>query len=428
MFHRLLAATIVLLTILFGATRGRTQANETAQAAATGALPATVQKILTKDLEYMRLLSPPAGNDFLQTYSKGYREKSEEIEARIADISDENLRGRARSDEWSRVLKKDRDTFRTEAEVTFNEAKILFLQNHRDALFEVGHAAYDETNHSLAVQTSPAAPVEASFRVVMNSATINQVYDRFRQIAGPEIDRKAREYVSKAGVGSNCSRNPDWCYAYAKEDIERNLRSARLVVVARGDMQARRIDRLFLADYDTETEILELDPHIPTFATAGWRFSVGLVPPVPTELQSSDAPAQPAAATPAEPAPSSGQSMEGARSGNIGAPRSNPSASSSIPPKRLSVPSTVTAASIVTQTKPQYPAQARARRVQGDVILHAIIDKEGKISELQVLSGDDLLAQAALEAVRQWRYKPMLFDGEPAEVDTNITVTFSLND
>jgi len=62
--------------------------------------------------------------------------------------------------------------------------------------------------------------------------------------------------------------------------------------------------------------------------------------------------------------------------------------------------------------------------IQGDVILHAIIDKEGNISELQVLAGDDLLAQSALAAVRQWRYKPMLFDGEPAEVDTTITITF----
>jgi protein TonB len=88
----------------------------------------------------------------------------------------------------------------------------------------------------------------------------------------------------------------------------------------------------------------------------------------------------------------------------------------------------VTAAAIVSQTKPLYPPQARAGNVQGDVVLHAIIDKEGKISEVQVLSGDELLAQSALEAVRQWRYKPMLVDGEPREVDTTIVVTFSLLD
>jgi protein TonB len=94
----------------------------------------------------------------------------------------------------------------------------------------------------------------------------------------------------------------------------------------------------------------------------------------------------------------------------------------------MSVPAKVTAAAIVTRTTPRYPPQARADHIQGDVILHAIIDKEGYISELQVLAGDDLLAQSALQAVRQWRYKPMLFDGEPAEVDTTITITFSLLD
>ena len=71
-------------------------------------------------------------------------------------------------------------------------------------------------------------------------------------------------------------------------------------------------------------------------------------------------------------------------------------------------------------------AEARAKLIQGEVLLHAIIDKEGKISEVHILAGDDALAKAAIEAVRQWRYKPMLVDGEAREVDTTITVTFSL--
>jgi protein TonB len=86
----------------------------------------------------------------------------------------------------------------------------------------------------------------------------------------------------------------------------------------------------------------------------------------------------------------------------------------------------VEAASIVTQAAPAYPPEARAKLIQGEVLLRAIIDKEGKISEVHVLSGDDALAPAAVEAVRQWRYKPMLVDGEAREVDTTITVTFSL--
>jgi len=55
-----------------------------------------------------------------------------------------------------------------------------------------------------------------------------------------------------------------------------------------------------------------------------------------------------------------------------------------------------------------------------------VIDKEGKVSGIQVLSGDDLLVQAAVDAVLQWRYKPILIESEPTEVDTTITITFSL--
>ena len=73
-----------------------------------------------------------------------------------------------------------------------------------------------------------------------------------------------------------------------------------------------------------------------------------------------------------------------------------------------------------------YPPEARAKMIHGDVVLRAIIDKEGKISEVRVLDGDETLAKAAVDAVRQWRYKPMLSDGQPAEVETTITVTFSL--
>lgn len=376
----------------------------------------------------MKLLIPPLGDDFLRTYSKGYREKSAEIEARVADISDENLRSRARSDEWARVLKKDRDRFRNEAEVTFNEAKTLFSQKHRDGLFEVGHVTYDENNNSLAVKTSPTAPIEANFRVAMNGATINQIYDKFHQIASQETDQKAHEYISKAGVGSMCSRNPDWCYNLAKEDIERNLRSERMVVVAQGDLADKKIDRLLLVDYDTEAVLLELDPHLSALNNVAWRFSVGLVLTISTELRSTETQVQPVTAASTEPGPSPNQHMEGTSNGNMGESVSNTPISSNIPPTRIRVPGKVTAATIVAQTKPQYPPQARAGHVQGDVVLHAIIDKEGKISEVQVLSGNDSLAQSALEAVRQWRYKPMLFDGEPTEVDTTITVTFSLLD
>ena len=59
--------------------------------------------------------------------------------------------------------------------------------------------------------------------------------------------------------------------------------------------------------------------------------------------------------------------------------------------------------------------------------LHAIIGKDGSVQQLEVLTGHPLLVQAALDAVRQWRYRPTLLNGEPVEVDTTIDVIFSLN-
>jgi protein TonB len=69
---------------------------------------------------------------------------------------------------------------------------------------------------------------------------------------------------------------------------------------------------------------------------------------------------------------------------------------------------------------------ARQARIQGTVVLHAIIDKEGRVSELQVVSGHPLLVQSALGAVQNWRYRPTMLNGEPVEVDTTINVTFTL--
>lgn len=84
------------------------------------------------------------------------------------------------------------------------------------------------------------------------------------------------------------------------------------------------------------------------------------------------------------------------------------------------------AASQLVRTNPVYPPLARQARIQGAVVLHAIIDKDGNVSELQVISGHPLLVQAALDAVKQWRYKPTLLNGDPVEVDTTITVNFTM--
>lgn len=95
-------------------------------------------------------------------------------------------------------------------------------------------------------------------------------------------------------------------------------------------------------------------------------------------------------------------------------------------PKRARVPAGVTMGLIIHKVQPVYPSTARKAGIQGTVILRAVIDKDGKIANLRLVSGPDALVQAAIEAVRQWRYKPYMLLGEPVEVDTEIAVNFTL--
>jgi len=87
----------------------------------------------------------------------------------------------------------------------------------------------------------------------------------------------------------------------------------------------------------------------------------------------------------------------------------------------------VMAGNILTKVAPVYPDDARAAHISGTVVLHAIIGKDGVIEKLVVVSGPKELQRAALDAVRQWVYKPYLLNGNPTEVDTTIKVNFSLN-
>jgi protein TonB len=83
--------------------------------------------------------------------------------------------------------------------------------------------------------------------------------------------------------------------------------------------------------------------------------------------------------------------------------------------------------SLIRRVQPVYPPLARSARVQGSVVLSALISKAGTMENLRVLSGHPLLVAAALEAVRQWRYRPYILNAEPIEVETQITVSFSLS-
>ncbi len=88
--------------------------------------------------------------------------------------------------------------------------------------------------------------------------------------------------------------------------------------------------------------------------------------------------------------------------------------------------SSIQPAMILAQPQPVYPPPARNARIQGDVVLHAVIDKEGRVAELRVVSGSPWLFRAAMEAVQNWRYRPTLLNGEPVEVETTITLSFVL--
>jgi periplasmic protein TonB len=82
---------------------------------------------------------------------------------------------------------------------------------------------------------------------------------------------------------------------------------------------------------------------------------------------------------------------------------------------------------LIHRVQPDYPPLARQVRVQGLVVLRAMISRDGAIEDLQVLSGHPMLVKAAVEAVRQWRYRPYELNGEPVEVETEVKVNFVLS-
>ena len=92
--------------------------------------------------------------------------------------------------------------------------------------------------------------------------------------------------------------------------------------------------------------------------------------------------------------------------------------------QRIRAGGQVEAARIISRPEPIYPTWARQAGIQGEVVLHAIIGTDGRILELHPVSGNLILARAAIDAVQQWRYQPTLLNGEPVEVETTITVNF----
>ncbi|MGA8872109.1 MAG: TonB family protein [Candidatus Acidiferrales bacterium] len=122
-----------------------------------------------------------------------------------------------------------------------------------------------------------------------------------------------------------------------------------------------------------------------------------------------------------------GGMVGGVLSEMMGRPRSMPLPPKPTPVKRIRVASGVVEANLIHGVPPQYPPEAGRERIEGAVVLLAVIGTDGSVQEVQVESGLPILAQAAMEAVKQWRYRPYLLNGVPVEIDSRITINFTLS-
>ena len=98
-----------------------------------------------------------------------------------------------------------------------------------------------------------------------------------------------------------------------------------------------------------------------------------------------------------------------------------------MPVKRMRIASRVAEANLIHDVAPQYPPEAGRARIEGTVVLMAVIGTDGSVKDVRIESGLPILAQAAIDAVKQWRYKPYMIEGEPVEVDSRITINFTLS-
>jgi protein TonB len=93
---------------------------------------------------------------------------------------------------------------------------------------------------------------------------------------------------------------------------------------------------------------------------------------------------------------------------------------------RIRLGGNVALANLVHRVDPVYPQSAKDQQIQGTVLLHAVIAHDGTIQTLEYVSGPPELRESAMNAIKQWRYKPTLLNGQPVEVDTTISVVYTI--
>jgi TonB family protein len=96
-------------------------------------------------------------------------------------------------------------------------------------------------------------------------------------------------------------------------------------------------------------------------------------------------------------------------------------------PMRVRVSQGVSTANLIKKVNPSYPEDAKQNRLQGAVVMRITIGKDGLIKDVQLISGHPALSPAAMDAVKHWEYKPYLLNGEPVEIETQVTINFTLS-
>lgn len=95
-------------------------------------------------------------------------------------------------------------------------------------------------------------------------------------------------------------------------------------------------------------------------------------------------------------------------------------------PQRVRVSQGAAAGNLVERVDPMYPPKAKAQHIEGTVLLRMIINEQGQVEHAELINGHPLLAPAAIDAVKRWKYRPYMLNGEPVEVETHVQVNFSL--